>query len=291
MFFPAALTIFAALVMKKRYAVALLLLAVLFWLWGVVVEPYILLETRKVDVAIEGAPKGLEEIKIAVVADIHAGATPQEHWRAKRIVSAVNAQKPDIIIFLGDYTNGYFYRAPAPEERLVEYLSAFHAPLGKFGIFGNHDIKYGKAKIEKILRASGVEIICNNNRKISTPRGSFYLAGIDDPQTSDYSFSAAMRGIPAGAPVVFLTHNPSVYREIPQGVGLVLAGHTHGGQVRLPFFGNVMPVANVPRRLVSGVSAEGGRTFHTSAGLGVSRLPIRFFCPPEFTILTIKPKG
>ena len=275
--------------MKRRFTIPIFLIVFSLWFWAIIAEPYFMLNIKPINVAVKNFPKGFENIKIAVIGDIHLGRGPLELWRMKRIIDAVNVQAPDIVIFLGDYTNGYYYQTSVPESILTEHLSAIKAPLGKFGIFGNHDISYGQAKIEKILRASGIIPICNGNVKVSTQYGDFYIAAINDALTASYSYSASLKGISQKDPVIFLTHVPVAAREVPTWVDFILAGHTHGGQIRLPYVGNIFPLRKTPRILVAGLNEYAGHKVFTTMGLGTSRFPVRFFCPPEFTVLRIFP--
>ena len=277
--------------MKRKWTVSITLIIVALWSWTIFIEPYLFLEKSDVSIQSEKFPDGFQNIKIAIVSDFHIGRGPLEKWRAERILKAVNAQEPDIILFLGDYTNGYFYQSSLTTQELTEYLSRFSARIGKFGVLGNHDIAYGEDLIMKVLADSSITLLRNSNAFVSTPHGDIYIAGINDALTSNhYSYSAALNGIPHDAPVIFLTHVPVAVREVPKFVDVVLAGHTHGGQLRLPFIGNIFPLKHSPREIVAGLSKYEGHQIFTSRGLGTSRFPVRFFCPPEFTILRISPK-
>ncbi len=276
--------------MKRKYTIPIFLSVLFLWVWSVFIEPYCMLNVKYQDIHVKDFPDGFQNLKIAVVADIHAGNWFLERRRAKRILDAVNAQNPDIILFLGDYTNGYYYQTTLDRDSLQNYLSQFKAKIAKFGILGNHDAFLGKRYMMNVLKNSSITPLVNSNAKVSTPYGDFYVAAIADPQTLSYSYSKALKDIPPNAPVIFMTHNPAIAREIPHRVDLVLAGHTHGGQLRLPFIGNIFSIKNIPRSRTEGVSYFNNHTIYTSKGLGTSRFPVRFFCEPEFTILRIYPK-
>lgn len=277
--------------MKRAYTLAILVPALILWVWAFVAEPYFCLEKRDEVAAVENFPEGFGGLKIAIVSDTHIGRGFHERIRARRIADAVNAQSPDIILFLGDYTNGYFYQTSPSDAVLVDFLSSFKAKYGKFGIYGNHDFLAGIPRIKGILEASGIKILCNSNARVETPSGSFYLAAIADPQTMDYSYSAALKDIPNHSPIIFMMHTPAVLREIPERVRIAISGHTHGGQLRLPYLGNIVPLRGIPREFVGRSAYYGEKLLSiNSAGLGLSRIPARFFCPPEFTILRIIPK-
>lgn len=277
-------------VMRRRFTIPIFLFVAALWCWAFVVEPYVFLVRRDVEVVRNAFPSGFENLKIVVVSDTHFGRGFHERWRLERIVASVNACNPDVILFLGDYTNGHFYQTAASDEDVVEVFSKFRAKYGKYTIMGNHDSMVGIDAMTRNLSRAGIVVLRNASAKCSTAFGDFYVAGIDDPLFQDYSYSKTLADVPANAPLIFLAHTPSVVREIPQRADFVLSGHTHGGQIRLPFVGNVFPLKNVPRKLVSGLAESGGHTVYVSRGLGTSRLAVRFFCPPEFTVLKIIPK-
>ena len=274
--------------MKFALKAFIILCLVSFWVWGIIVEPYLILDYDNVEIPISKWDKNLDGLKVALVSDIHAGAGPAENWRIRRIVEKTNAAKPDIIFLLGDYVNGGIYYGKMDMERLSAYLKNLKAPYGVYAILGNHDSYYDTASIRKMLSEAGIHLLENSNAKVSTPRGDFYVAGIADPITQNYFYRPSFANIPKGKPVIFLSHSPDVFREIPPAASVMFSGHTHGGQVRMPFWGSVAKNVKFEKKAVEGLYRKDGKTAYVTRGLGTSRIPVRFMCTPTITLATIR---
>ncbi len=251
-------------------------------------EPYLMLETTRVTIKARNWSDKFSPLKIVLAGDFHAGAGPFEVWRINNAVDAINREDPDIVVFLGDFVNGRFFQTRMDVGILSNMLSRVRAKYGKYSILGNHDVFFGVAKIKRMLSTAGVRLLVNSNDKIVTPYGDVYIAGIADPVTSSYAYGPTLSGIPDGSPIIFLSHSPGVVREIPDRVSVTFSGHTHGGQICLPFYGAVYTNCALPRKYVSGLAELYGRVFYTNRGLGTSRVPIRFLCPPEITVVRLE---
>ena len=124
--------------------------------------------------------------------------------------------------------------------------------------------------------------------KIETEAGPLWAAGVSDWWTGHHDIKAALARVPDdGTPVLLLTHNPDIFPTVPSRVTLTLAGHTHGGQVRVPLFGPPIVPSDFGQRFVAGHIVEGGRHLYVATGVGTSILPVRFLVPPAVTILTL----
>lgn len=273
--------------MKFALKVCILAALLSLWTWGVLIEPYFMLDCENVEIKLPKWDDKLDGLKIALVSDIHVGAGPLENWRMTQIVKKTNAAKPDIILLLGDYVNAGPYYSKMEMSRLSAYLRRLKAPLGVYSILGNHDSYFGVHLIRKMLSDGNVILIENSNKKISTPKGDFYLAGIADPITQNYFYRPTFAGIPQGAPVVFLSHSPDVFREIPPAASVMFSGHTHGGQVKLPFIGKIAKNLKFEKGASEGLFQKDGKTAYITRGLGTSRIPVRFLTPPTITIVTL----
>lgn len=179
--------------MKFALKVCILAALLSLWTWGVLIEPYFMLDCENVEIKLPKWDDKLDGLKIALVSDIHVGAGPLENWRMTQIVKKTNAAKPDIILLLGDYVNAGPYYSKMEMSRLSAYLRRLKAPLGVYSILGNHDSYFGVHLIRKMLSDGNVILIENSNKKISTPKGDFYLAGIADPVTQNYFYRADFR--------------------------------------------------------------------------------------------------
>ncbi len=246
-----------------------------------------ILDVEEVPIKIPNWDSRLDGLKVAVVGDIHAGMPFFEDRRVRKIVDRINSLKPDIVLLVGDYVNGGWYQSAMDLKKLGGYLGNIKAPFGVYAILGNHDYLYGAGEIRKMINSTGIKLLENSNAKVKTPKGDFYISGIADPLSADYSYSQALGGIEKNAPVIFLSHTPDVFREIPSEVGVTFSGHTHGGQVRLPFIGALFSNTFRGDKLVEGEYRRDGKTIFVTRGLGTSRIPARFMCTPVITLVTL----
>ena len=274
-----------------RIVLALFALAYGLCVWTFLVEPR-LITTRRVTVA--SATWQGEPLRIGVLSDTHVGAhvTPE---RVRRTVARLNRERPDVIVFLGDYAGGHEPRESrdAPQRSAVlrgaAALGSARAPLGSFAVLGNHDWWYDGPALEAELRRSGLPVLENAAVRVERPGGAFWIAGLADLESRRQrpSVRQALSDVPAGDPVVLLTHWPDPFPAVPSRVALTLAGHTHCGQVNLPVFGRLVHASRGARRWGCGLYDEGGRKLFVTSGLGVSILPVRFRAPPEVAIVTL----
>ena len=270
---------------------ALLALAYVLAVWGFLIEPQTLVVRR---VSIESATWRGPPLRIGVLSDTHVGAQVSPE-RVSRVVATLSRQRPDLIVFLGDYVGGHgpeaarSARVRAAILRGVAALDGAHAPLGRIAILGNHDWWYDGPAIEAALRRANIPVLENDAIRIARPGGPFWVAAVADRATrrARPSVARALSGVPATEPVIMLTHWPDPWRTVPPRVALTLAGHTHCGQVNLPFVGRLVAASPGSRRWPCGLYEEGGRKLFVTGGLGVSILPVRFRAPPEIVILTL----
>ena len=217
--------------------------------------------------------------------------------RIGRIVDVLNAQKPDVIVLLGDFVNGLrprYYTAKVPVQEWIAPLRSLHAPLGLYAVLGNHD--WWSGEIPDIRRAfwkAGIPLLDNTAVKVTRGLEHFWFAGLYDqlaPESQGiWDLKATLSHVKDRAPVILLAHEPDIFTFVPPSVTLTLAGHTHGGQVHIPFVGRagLMPDGRSTRNAY-GHYQETGRHLIVSSGLGLSNIPIRFLVPPEIAIVTLR---
>ena len=138
-----------------------------------------------------------------------------------------------------------------------------------------------------MINSTHIKLLENSNAKVDTPKGSFYISGIADPLSADYSYSQTLKGVEKNSPVIFLSHTPDVFREIPTEASIAFSGHTHGGQVKLPFIGALFSNTFAKDKLIEGEYRDGPKTIFVTRGLGTSRLPVRFLCTPVISLITL----
>lgn len=257
--------------------------------WAVIVEPQLLV-VRQVDIQSPEWPSKQGPLKAALIADLHTGSLWNGPANTQRVVDAVNAEAPDIILLLGDYVSttplsGTF----VPPEVTAEVLSGLVAPMGVFAVLGNHDWWLDGPRVRRALEQHGIVVLDDDVRIIRTAGGPFALVGIPDDTTRSPDVRRTVSAVPDGLPSIVITHDPAVFDEIPAvGVAATFAGHTHGGQVNLPFVGALVVPGRAPNRWAHGHIEEDGRHMYVSAGVGTSILPIRFNMPPAVEIITLR---
>src|SRR5712692_6642076 len=220
---------------KKRIRVTLgiaVLLIVSCLIWGFFIEPNRLV-VRQETIQIDQWPKELSGLRIALIADIHTGGRFIDDNKLHKIVELTNQQNPDLIVLLGDYMSPNSWHSHRVEpEVTAAAMKNLHAPLGVYAILGNHDWWYNGDKVRRAFEANGLPILENEVAEIKWRDKSFWLVGLADSWTRPQHVSETIAKVPPGSTVIALTHNPDVFPRLPESVPLLLAAHTHGGQVK-----------------------------------------------------------
>ncbi len=229
-------------------------------------------------------------LRIAILTDLHIGSPFNGMEKLRRAVDLTNAAHPDIICILGDLViqgvlGGRFV---SPEEIATE-LKRLHSAAGTVAVLGNHDGWLDHDRVRDALERNGIRVVEDRAARLDTPAGPVWVAGVSDLWTGRHDLAAALSAITEGPePVLLLTHNPDIFPTVPERVTLTLAGHTHGGQVRLPFVGRPVVPSRFGQRFAAGHIVEGGRHLFVATGLGTSIVPVRFRVPPAVTILSLE---
>jgi len=279
---------------SKRLRVAadaIILLLGLMLFWGFFIEPNRLV-VRQETIEIDNWPQSLDGLRIAVISDLHVGGSFIDDKKLRSIVDRTNQLQPDIIILLGDYmsSNGWIRRRVEPEV-FAPILKNFSAPLGTYSVLGNHDSWYDGQKVRAGLEQNGIKVLENEVVQINTRGTSFWLVGLADLWTRPQLIQETLAKVPEGQTVIALTHNPDIFPRLPARVPLLLAGHTHGGQVRFPLIGSVVESSRYGERYERGHVFENNHHLFVTTGIGTSIMPVRFGVPPEIVLLTLKSKG
>lgn len=232
-------------------------------------------------------------LRVAILTDLHVGSPFNGIAKLREIVDRTNAAQPAIICILGDLViQGVLGGRFVPPEEIAAELKRLQAPAGVVAVLGNHDSWFDHGRVRVALERVGVHFLEDTAARLDTPAGPVWIAGISDMWTGRHDLAAAMSVVKDdGAPVLLLTHNPDVFPLVPDRVTLTLAGHTHGGQVRLPLAGRPIVPSKFGQRFAAGHVVEGGRHLFVATGLGTSVLPVRFRVPPAVTILTLLRAG
>jgi len=226
--------------------------------------------------------RSLKGLKIVQISDIHVNHGLGK--REKEMVRMVNELHPDLILLTGDYFDSFDQVAP-----IVELFKELKARIGIWGVPGNTDyISIDDSnKTARLLQASGVRILVNEAARIKTDRGYFWLIGVDENVYHHDRLSSALMGVPRNEPRVLLAHSPTIFDQaVREEINLVLAGHTHGGQVGVPFLIELSKYAN-RTTYMRGLFEKGKTKLYVNRGIGMKTLPIRFLCRPEITVLKV----
>ncbi len=235
-------------------------------------------------IAIIGWPKTARPLRIVFLSDLHTGSHTDDVVRLERIVEDAALQQPDLVCLCGDYVNGMLFgQGRVPPEVIATKLSVLRAPLGTFAILGDHDELFGASRILGSLRDAGLKVLVNEVEPISFQGAEIHIIGL----TPDARQLSALLGERPGSPAVVLTHDPAAFTRLPVGPYLMLCGHTHGGQIQLPFIGPLVNMSDAPLRWTYGHIAEGGRNLYVTSGLGTSGLPLRIGIPPEIAVIEV----
>ena len=236
-------------------------------------------------------------LTITVIADLHAGGPNMGLMRVRQVVDLANALKGDLVVVLGDYfaTHRFITEHVAPAAWAGE-LKRLTAPLGVYSILGNHDWWHDVDGTRRALRHVGIPVMENEAVLIGEPGRRFWLAGLGD-QIAIRLGHGSFRGVDdlpgtlaqvtTDDPLILLAHEPDIFTQVPARVALTLAGHTHGGQVRLPFVPPVWTPSAYGARFAYGHIVEQGRHMIVSGGLGCSMAPLRLGVPPEILRVTL----
>ncbi|MEJ0058112.1 MAG: metallophosphoesterase [Terricaulis sp.] len=280
--------------LRKRwlYGAALALLEAAYWLnvYAWLVEPNMLVVRR---VTIESQDWHGAPLTIAALGDTHVGSPHVSVARMERIVARVNALNPDLVVLLGDYVGSHELQSErSPRERAeaeggIATFASLSAPLGVIGVIGNHDVWYGREAIAQAMTNAGVATLWNRNVVVERDGGDFVVAGLEDDKTGHPDFAAALDGAP-DIDTIVISHSPDPFHDMPDGPALMIAGHSHCGQVTIPFFGRPITPLRYGQRYACHRVDENGHIVYVTGGIGTSIAPVRFFNPPEIVLITLR---
>jgi len=239
------------------------------------------LSLERVNIDLERLPKNLDGFKIIHLSDIHHSPfTNIEH--IKRAVKIANRLKPDMFVLTGDYVSHETqYIAP-----VAKVLGKLRSEFGTYACLGNHDHWTDAASVTGHFREEGINVLINEGFRFEGRGGSFWLAGVDDHMVGLTDVPAALKGSYPDEMKLLLAHNPIIFRKaVRAGVDLTLSGHTHGGQVKIrDDEKRILP----RRRLSSGLHRRKSSQIYITRGIGTVVLPVRYQCPPEISLLTMR---
>ncbi len=251
--------------------------------FGRLIEPH-WLSTERLDIALPHLPPELDGLRVVQISDLHL----EPYTTAADIeatVRAVNALKPDVIALTGDFITS----TVKPMGTCADILKALTAPLGVYACLGNHDHWHGASIVARRLREVGIQVLMNESVTVQHRWQSLCIAGTESVWAGKPRLETTFAGLPRDAPTLLLAHEPD-FADTVAAYGrpvLQLAGHSHGGQVRMPLLGSIR-TPSWGKKYVMGHYQLGTMQLYVNRGIGCVGVPVRFACPPEITEITLR---
>ena len=232
----------------------------------------------------------LAGFSVAFISDTHVGSPHIDLEKIRSIVEETNALQPDLILLGGDYgINGVVGGHTVLSTDIVAILSKLMARYGVFGVLGNHDWWNGAPRIRQEFNEQHIQILEDDARHIAIGNRGFWIAGVSDYTEGAHDIGKALSVVTGSDPIIIFSHSPDIFPNVPSHIGLTIAGHTHGGQVYVPFLGRPIIPSKYGQRYAKGMIEEEGKQLFVGSGIGTSILPMRFLTPPEVSILKLYP--
>lgn len=271
---------------RKRYFVSMVFVLMV---WSVIIEPRWVVH-RSFDVTFKHHQTlGL---KVIVTADWHFTKQPlwrvMTHARAQTIIADINKAHPDIIVIAGDLIAEPRQKpvfASTVEEEIAQTLAHLKASKGVYAVLGNHDNWYNHARMKQALEQQHIQVL--ENAASYNNAAQLWIAGVGDAMTGHAKPANTVSQIPIHAPTLLMMHDPVSFTELPTLNSISVAGHTHGGQIYMPWLGAIVSPSRAPRSWAYGWVKHHHNWMYVTSGLGVSILPVRFNMRPEWVELHI----
>ncbi len=235
-------------------------------------------------------PERMNGFTVALLSDFHYDPYFSVH-PLHAAIPLVNGLRPDLVVLTGDFVSvplvGDDAKGALAAEPCARLLCQMTAPHGLWAVLGNHDANSDPEHVTRALQAEGIQVLANQSVAMERDGARFWLAGVNDVLSNTADLTEALRSVAHNEAVVLLAHEPDFADEVSRfPVDLQLSGHSHGGQVRIPFLPPLY-LPDMARKYVMGSFHVGSLALYTTAGLGTVGAPVRLNCPPEITLLTL----
>ena len=298
----------SALLNKNKKSKIIVFLIIILFIFALIFSLYMFktsraLRVRYIDLEFEDLPKSFDNIKVALASDIHSGLyIPTSH--IQKMSDMITANKPDIILFIGDYIYSaprwFKYHNKKNIHKLNEGIKTLDAPLGKYAVMGNHDNYESKIDISNALYSNDFNMLDNNIIFITNENGEYIsIGGVGDFMTDDVQFDLATKNVKTNDFNILLSHEPAAPLAIAKKEGynelidFFVCGHTHGMQISfvpMSLIERLNKNKDYPLTTIYGNMKSDKMKIYVSSGVGVVLLPFRLFAYPEVVIATLKSK-
>lgn len=262
--------------LKKIFLILFILISFSLILYSYFIEP------NKLDIThYKLEDKELSGIKVVFATDFHV-----RKYQAKKIeklVDLINSYNADLVLSSGDFVAGHTQLSTMSVDKIASLLGKVKSKYGFYTCLGNHDDWQDRKLMTSEFAKNGITILRNENVKLNINGKDVYIVGIQYKVKDIALIDKSLEN--TKSPIIMLTHSPDEFVKMPSHINLVLAGHTHGGQVILPFIGTIFTASKYKDKYLNGYFEEDGKKMIVSRGLGVSILPFRFNCKPELVVI------
>lgn len=239
-----------------------------------------------VRIGVAGWPQFSRPLRILFLADLHVGSHTDDVERLTRIAITAAELQPDVMCLGGDYINGLLFGGGrVPPETTAAILARSKPPLGSFAVLGDHDELYGAAVIARALQDAGLTVLLDDAAPVVFEGQEITILGVTPQATR---LPDLLRQAGTGRPIIVLAHDPAAFALLPRNAAAVmLCGHTHGGQIRLPLLGPLVNMSDAPLRWTYGHVVDEPCHLYVTSGLGTSLIPLRLGIPPEVALIEV----
>jgi len=242
------------------------------------------IEVTRHKVYLRNLPSTFQNLRIVHLTDIHHSKYVSFN-AVYRMVALTNRLRPDLVVLTGDYiTWSKKYILP-----VCEALKDLRSRLGVFAVLGNHDVRVDAEGISNSLERVGIRVLRNTSTRIGHGQQSLYVVGVDEYSYGQSDLDKALQGIPESTPRILLAHNPEIIAHAAaRDIDFIAAGHTHGGQVKLPYLRSLNNFTQPNQEFLEGFVSVRNTQMYISRGLGKVIVPLRIKCPPELPVYSLR---
>ena len=236
------------------------------------------------DVRVPGLPAGLDGLRIAQISDVHL---PGNQLAARAALEHIGSERPEVVLLTGDMSE-----SALAMHQVRDFAAQARGSLATVALLGNWEYRIGVegSSSRDTYRAAGVDLLVNQSKTIQRGGAALALVGFDDPVVGQPDLAAARRGVMRDSTEIWLVHSPILADQMPANAtarpAMLVAGHTHGGQIRIPFLPPVKPTG--AGRFLEGWYHDTFAPLYVSRGVGTTGIPARFRCPAELPIFTLR---